>query len=337
MSGMLYRKDLKIWYKLRAMIPGNGPVVLNKDTSLIYISVFVVLGHLVCGMLTFFSGPEEKPVKKKETFLVKTVQLKEPRRQPSAPKKPAPVIAAADIPSPPQKEEVIKEEVSTPSPEEKPAAAPKEESPPPPPPPPPPKKTTPKETKKDPKKKPVPAKKEPPKPKPVKKNEQAETKKAVKPDPSAKKAEEKKKADERLNKCLKEAKEKIAKIEKNRDNVNALSSKQPTKQVNEAKLIGSLNVDLYGEGNYQQDFDYTDELVYALKRNLKLPEYGKVDIMLQLSSRGDIISFKVERAKSSLNRAYVESHLPKIKFAPFSGSLAKKTEFTFHISLTNDE
>ncbi|CRX38908.1 hypothetical protein [Estrella lausannensis] len=320
--------------ELRAMIPLKGPVVLRKDTSLIYISVFVILGHLFLGMLTFFNGPEPQPVKKKEKFLVKTVQLKEARSKPSALRRPDTTIAVVDTPSPAKKEEPIKEDPPASRLEEKPALPPQEEFQPPAPP----KKTAPKEIKKESKKKAASAKKEPPlKPKPVKKAEPVEVKKVVKPDSSAKKAEEKKRADERLSKCLKEAKEKIAKIERNRDNVNALSANQSAKQVNEAKLIGSLNVDLYDEGSYQLDVDYTDELVYALKRNLKLPEYGKVDIVLQLSSKGSIISFKIERAKSSLNKAYVESHLPKIKFAPFSGSLAKKSEFTFHISLTNDE
>lgn len=133
---------------------------------------------------------------------------------------------------------------------------------------------------------------------------------------------------DKLQNALTRAKLSLEKIEKNKDNGMVAAVKNPM-------LVGDLSADGFSES--RSESDYFDDLCFQLKRSLKLPEYGSVAIMLTLSSQGEVLLLKIEQSKSALNQAYVERELPRIKFSPFSGSLAKQQKHAFPIALTNNE
>lgn len=164
--------------------------------------------------------------------------------------------------------------------------------------------------------------------------------KAVKPKTAEKVSKEvqPKKSEGKEKEVAKQLKQSLNKAKESLEKINVEPRAAPsTPKDSSVAFVSSLNAEAFQENALSsENAVYQDELVFTLRQNLKLPEYGKVDILLTLSSKGEVVLLKIESAKSALNRAYVERELPRLIFAPFKGSFAKNSEFLFHITLTND-
>ena len=73
-----------------------------------------------------------------------------------------------------------------------------------------------------------------------------------------------------------------------------------------------------------------------LRRLLRLPEFGDVKLKLTLERSGKIANVSVLSAQSSLNRTYIESTLPTLKFSDFGKNFSGQSQYTFVINLTNE-
>jgi hypothetical protein len=78
------------------------------------------------------------------------------------------------------------------------------------------------------------------------------------------------------------------------------------------------------------------ELTSRLKRLLKLPQYGDVDIQLTLLRSGKVAKLIVTNSQNALNKDHVEKMLPTLIFPPFGNGFAGEEQHTFKIRLSND-
>ncbi|MBS0654368.1 MAG: hypothetical protein JSR46_01195 [Verrucomicrobia bacterium] len=85
-----------------------------------------------------------------------------------------------------------------------------------------------------------------------------------------------------------------------------------------------------------QERTYVDELVQRLKLQLKLPEYGEVEIQLTLSRLGKVISVVCAKSKATKNSKYVEKKLKEMHFPPFGTHFPDVQEHTFRLQLKSD-
>ena len=193
-----------------------------------------------------------------------------------------------------------------------------------------------KKAKKDPPKKPLPKKpqekllKKPPPPKKVEKPAPKPTKK----DPSdslLKKEKEDKRAEllaqaEKSMRALE--KKEISKKEEKKNTLGKNSIAIPQK-------IETLHIDAGGKMLTETEATYRDALATELKRFLRLPEWGEMKVELTLARTGAVEKVAVIDGKSVLNRTYLESTLPTLKFSQFSKNFIGHTQYTFVITLTN--
>ena len=80
-------------------------------------------------------------------------------------------------------------------------------------------------------------------------------------------------------------------------------------------------------GNETQE----EGLVGFLHSSLNLPEFGEVTIQLTMKRDGTVARLVVLKAESKKNKAYLEQHLPLLKFP-----LILENEKTFTLTFCNE-
>lgn len=340
----------------------------KSDPSLAYISVFVIIAHLV-GMMFISINLNKMPVvKPKEHLVVKTIQLGEPRPVPKVLpieiEQPAPILEEAPAPTikeePPKPAPAKKIEEPKPVPEKKKVekapvkenkpAVKKEEK----------KKEVKKETvkKKDtPKKKETVKKKEEKKPvntakkntttpkketakkETPKKTEKKKTETVSKPDPEAEAAKQAVSA--KQQELLKNAKESIAKIDKSAHKFTASDAAVSSQKIVPGKIEKLQIEGLPSSGGSKvtftkQEAGYRDELISRLKLLLRLPEYGEVKVNLTLERSGKVAKVSIVSAESAANKKYIEKTLPTISLPAFGDNFPNQSQYTFVITLSNE-
>ena len=230
-------------------------------------------------------------------------------------------------------------------------------------------KTTPK-----PEKKPTPVTKPKPDPKPVPKTPPAPPKKVTPPTPTPaptppkpkvavddKKAKEAKEAKEKAEKekqqqqaiaaekqrveyekqqaLITQAQERIANIGKNRDKIGSIASSKSA--ISEGpKSIAALEIDTLntagGPPLSDKEVSYLQEVASRLKLQLRLPQYGEVNIKLTLQRSGKVAKVIVTSAESNENKKYVEKTVPTLNFPSFGSQLGNVDEYTFSFILRNE-
>lgn len=169
---------------------------------------------------------------------------------------------------------------------------------------------------------PPPKKAAPPLPKPKKKVEKKKEPRKVEP---PKKKPEKKKGPSKRDKLLAKAQESIAKIDQQHDKVKGAATSETVK-------IGSLHIDSLSV----EEIGYKDELVARLKRDLKLPEEGEVDLKLTITKGGSVAHVAIVAAKSEKNSKYLETSLPALNLPGYGERFGGAREYTFFLTLTNE-
>ncbi len=146
---------------------------------------------------------------------------------------------------------------------------------------------------------------------------------------------------EKREKLLAQAREKIGKIQKVKTSANNFSAKNAsTNSVEAPKLIGELQSDSFSllgssaNGNSPETI-YGNELINRLKRLLHLPEYGDVDIELTIAKSGKILAMKILSDENRNNRIYIEKVLPSLSLPPFGSYFEGEAQHTFVIRLTS--
>ncbi len=333
------------------------PSAKQMDRALIYSALAVVALHFLAFGLSYstFATPAKKI--SRQNVVIKTVQLN-PKLEPVStavivqvpaiepppvlpPPLPAPVQAEPVKPTPPTPPTVVAE------PEK--AAPPK----PTPPPPPQPKKV---EAKK-PEVKPTPPKpkaeakpaqpKKPATPAPVKKAE-APPKPKPEVDKKALEAEKAKqqaiaaveeKSRQNQLQLLSNAKESLAKLGETKDKAS-LNSTISLSDTSIPQRIQSLQIDaLPAMGAISlgsAEIKYQDTLAVQLKQALKLPDYGTVKVKLTLLKNGKVGQIEVT-SLSDKNKKYIEKTLPSLSFSPFGSYFSGAEQYTFMLTLHNDE
>ncbi len=147
------------------------------------------------------------------------------------------------------------------------------------------------------------------------------------------KKEEKKKevvkTDPKKDALLKEARDNLAKMGK----VEATSTSVDKSNRSVLSSLKAEGMTFFVKG---ADNDlYTSELIARLKLALRLPESGEVIVDLTLLRNGRVAGIKIRDAKSSINKHYVEAHLPSLSFPEFGESYPNKDEKLFTLSLQN--
>lgn len=327
----------------------------KRDHSFFIIALVVIALHLLFVLFSYvtFTNPIQKSLR--QNVVVKTVQLN-PKLEPvsTATIEKIPSIQQQPLPPPPLPTEAAPSKVETtpvvkdpPKPIEKPAPKPA---------PPPLKKA---EVKK-PEVKPVPPKPkvEPQKPTQAKKPQTlAPVKKAETPPPKPKAPEidakalaaEKAKqqaiaaaeeaARQKQQQLLSKAKESLAKMGETKDKIN-LNSSISLSDTSIPQRIQSLQIDalpaMGGISLGSQEIRYQDELGARLKQALKLPDYGTVKVKLTLEKSGKVSQIEVT-STSDKNKKYIEKTLPTLSFSPFGSQFSGAEQYTFMLTLHNDE
>ncbi len=245
--------------------------------------------HLLFFLWFTLHSPSPAPLK---PIRVNTIALVEPtpntKPAPAPPiTAPPPVITPPVITSPPVAADPKPEIKSEPVPEPK--SKPKTKTPAPP------KKTKPK--------------KDPPLPTPT-------PPKPVTPPIPQKKPEDKK------QKIVADAKEKIRQLAKNRANINV----QPS--------LPSLNIN--AKGLAANERNYIDKLVSHLQGALILPEKGSVTVLLTLNRNGMVSKIECKALKSEMNGNYVNKELAKLKFPSFGSDFEGEQEHVFELTLSSE-
>ncbi|MBA2728214.1 MAG: hypothetical protein H0U49_08605 [Parachlamydiaceae bacterium] len=105
------------------------------------------------------------------------------------------------------------------------------------------------------------------------------------------------------------------------------------------KTLSTLN-----SGSFENDIsvgnslenNYGLELTNRLKRLLKLPQYGDVDIQLTLLRSGKVSKLVITNSQNAMNKEHVEKTLPTFIFPPFGNGFAGEEQHIFKIRLSND-
>jgi len=130
---------------------------------------------------------------------------------------------------------------------------------------------------------------------------------------------------------LAKAQENIAKMNQKRDPDIAIADaiKVPGK-LTEQKEVSVDSTSTTPESGYQ------NELISRLRLQLRLPEFGDVQIKLTVNRAGKVVSVTIVKAASEANRKYVEKQVPALSFPAFGSYFSGKTQNTFTITLSNE-
>lgn len=146
-------------------------------------------------------------------------------------------------------------------------------------------------------------------------------------------------ANAKRRELLARAQKSIAKIEQNRDTLNASSATTTAGAVVPGR-IDALQVETFpsstGEKLSPQEISYYDELASRLKLLLRLPELGEIKIKLTLDRSGHFMKVTIVNAESLSNRKYVEKTLPTLTYPSFGSNFTGMAQYTFVISLSNE-
>jgi colicin import membrane protein len=103
--------------------------------------------------------------------------------------------------------------------------------------------------------------------------------------------------------------------------------------------IESLHIDGFTEGIggklNAQEMRYYEELASLLRRKLRLPEYGRVRIKLDLKRSGGFIHAEVLQTESKKNRLYLEQNLPTLSYPEFGNQFGTEDHYVFIIAFSN--
>jgi cytoskeletal protein RodZ len=136
---------------------------------------------------------------------------------------------------------------------------------------------------------------------------------------------------------LAKAQESLNKVQSNQAIVQ---SSVPKPNLNSPKTLGKLQSDsmiLSGNAlNGSKEAYYQDKLLNQLKFDLRLIEYGDVDLELTLNRLGQVVFVKIIKSDNQKNRQYVEKTLPTLHFAGFATAFAGEAQHTFVIRLSNE-
>ncbi|MGZ3633823.1 MAG: hypothetical protein ACXWM7_06060 [Parachlamydiaceae bacterium] len=136
---------------------------------------------------------------------------------------------------------------------------------------------------------------------------------------------------------LAKAQESLNKVQPNR---TAVRSSLPKANLSSPKTLGKLQSDsMIVSGNAlngSKEAYYQDKLLDQLKFDLRLIEYGDVDLELTLNRLGQVVSVKIIKSDNQKNRQYVEKTLPTLHFAGFATAFAGEAQHTFVIRLSNE-
>lgn len=179
-----------------------------------------------------------------------------------------------------------------------------------------------------------------PKPEPVKKNPpQSST--AKQPEKSEQKTDAKETAQaQKKGALIAEAKEKLAKLGEVKE-VTPLPKSPPLPEMSLPGRLENLQIDTLSElsmalgPSRTQEISYRDEVANRLKQQLRLPEYGTVQVRLTLERSGQVAHLQITSSKSAKNSAYIEKTLPSISFPPLSSYFPDTDRYTFLITLSN--
>lgn len=269
---------------------------------------YVIVVHVVLG-LSLFADWRTHSVKKPNHLIVKTVRL-----SPIASQKKEPAPISPEVAHP----EVAHED--KPQIEESP---PKMASKPPPDLPPKPKEPPPKVSQSKPAKKNSPST---PKKKEVQKAVAMQPKEVTKP-----------KIDEKKKKLLQEAKDKIAKMSTAKMDIVNTSEKREKTLLSKIKgaHVPVVNSESGAETQEAQEAKYIEKLSALLQGSLRLPESGDVCLNIKLDRAGKVINWGVVSSMSEKNEAYVNIHLPKLRFPPFQSEWPGEKQHTFFLTLSD--
>lgn len=180
--------------------------------------------------------------------------------------------------------------------------------------------------------------KETPKPK-AKPKEPEKTPAPPSPSPEEIAAQEAAKA--RQQELLAKAQENIAKIGKTRDKISAHQTTSDLAQATIPKSVGSLQIDALPVGEEvslsAKEASYQDEVAYRLKVGLKLPDYGETKVKLTIEKSGSVSAVQIVSGQSKKNKEYIEKTLPTLIFSPFGTNFKNLSQYTFLITLNNDD
>lgn len=146
---------------------------------------------------------------------------------------------------------------------------------------------------------------------------------------------------------LAKAKENLAKMSETRDKISqstASSVKLATTPL--PKEVSHLQIDALPLGEVGstaqagewgvKEISYRDEIVYRVKTALKFPDYGTVKIKLTLDRTGKVTKVETMQSESAKNKAYLERTLPTLQFSAFGQQFSGAAQYTFLITLHND-
>ncbi|CDR34598.1 hypothetical protein [Criblamydia sequanensis] len=127
---------------------------------------------------------------------------------------------------------------------------------------------------------------------------------------------------------LKEAKERMAKVNSQNSVKNETLNASP-----ERKALGELNANKISDLKLTSALSHKDEVALVLKRELKLPDYGEVEISLTLKSNGQLVKADIVKTKSEVNSLYIKEGVSHLKFPP---SKNETNNVTYLFTLTNE-
>jgi colicin import membrane protein len=140
---------------------------------------------------------------------------------------------------------------------------------------------------------------------------------------------------------LAQARQSLAKISDTRKQTSALpSSSLDSKDL--PQLIGRLEVDSLpisaspsGAVWGTQESRYQDRLIAQLESHLRLPDYGTIQLKLELNREGHVMQMQIIKSENNKNQAYIERMLPSLSFASFGKEFEGASTYTFTITLRN--
>ena len=80
---------------------------------------------------------------------------------------------------------------------------------------------------------------------------------------------------------------------------------------------------------------YQDRLIAQLESALRLPDYGTVQLKLELNREGHVVQVNIIKSENTKNQSYIERMLPTFSFAPFGKEFEGASTYTFTITLRN--
>lgn len=142
---------------------------------------------------------------------------------------------------------------------------------------------------------------------------------------------------------LAQAQSTLAKVEQSRGKLQTSKSSLANSWGDSTmpQVIGSLQIDALpigtsiGNDLTSGEVSYSQEVIGRLKKALKFPDYGTVDVKVTLDRSGKVLAIHVVNSESEKNRQYVESKLSSVIFSPFGNHFTGLSQYTFFIKLKN--